>query len=501
MSRGAPFQVPSVAVAGAGLAGLGAAWALRERGWRVLMLEAGPEVGGVVRSTRVDTALGPLAIERGPQTLSTRDPELTGFFREVGLDETMVEADAAGGLRYVVHAGRPVPVPHDPATFLLSPLLSARGKLRLVSELFQGRSRVGRGPGDEPTVPPPVEPMDESVASFVRRRFGDELLDRLVDPFVSGVFAGDPETLALGAIFPELVEAERTHGSVTRGMLARARASRRDRGNAPRHRARIVSFEGGLQAWPRRVAAAIEGGGLAAGEVRLDAPVERVAAAGGSGGPGPGTRWRVSWGGTAGGEAVVDAVVLATPAQVSAHLVREVDSDAAAALQGIGYAPVSVIHAAWPRDRVRHPIDGFGLLSPSVEGRRLLGSLWPGTVFPGRVPRNVVLTANFVGGARTPDRAALPDEALVDLVTAELAELIGTEGPPAFAAVSRWPEAIPQYLAGHGGRIERIAAAEARHPGLVLAGNWRGGVSLGASWTGGIAAGVRLAEALPGRAR
>jgi protoporphyrinogen/coproporphyrinogen III oxidase len=481
----------TVAVVGAGLAGLAAGWALRERGWRVLVLEAAPEVGGVVRSVSMTSPMGEVRVERGPQTLSTRDPELVRFFRDVGLDDEMIEADAAGGIRYVVREGRPVPVPRGPGAFLSTPLLSGRSKLRLLSEPFRGRKSRGGRPG--------TDPMDESVAAFVRRRFDEELLDRLVDPFVSGVFAGDPETLALGAVFPELVEAELEYGSVVRGMLARARVARAARGDASRPRNRIVSFEGGLQAWPRRVAQAIEADGTHAGHVRVDAPVEAVFPPGVEGRGAHGRSdggWRVRWGGPAPGEAAVDGVVLATPAAVSAHLLHDVDPHAAAALAAILYAPVSVVHAGWPRNRVRHPVDGFGLLAPSVEARRILGSLWPGTLFPGRVPANFVLTANFVGGARTPERANLDDARLVDLVSAELAELIGAEGPPLVSMVSRWPEAIPQYEAGHGGRVAEVSAAEERHRGLVLAGSWRGGVSLGATWSGGLATGVRLAESV-----
>jgi protoporphyrinogen/coproporphyrinogen III oxidase len=460
----------TAAVVGAGLAGLAAAWTLREEGWRVVVLEAGPEVGGVVRSESVATPFGALVVERGPQTLSTRDPELLELFAAVRLADRILDADASGGVRYVVRGGRPVRVPHGPGSLLATPLLSPGGKLRLLSEPLRGRRGGGGGGAD---------PMDESVASFVRRRFGTELLDRLVDPFVSGVFAGDPETLALGAVFPDLVRAEQEHGSVLLGML-RARDRAPQRGSRPR--GRIVSFEGGLQAWPRRVAEAIEGGTGpgAPGRIHLGAPVVELAARG--------PRWSVRWEGPEPGRAEVDAVVLATPAEATARLLHPVDPAASEALSGIRYAPVTVVHAAWPRDRVRHPIDGFGLLVPSMEGRRILGSLWPGTLFPGRVPPGLVLTANFVGGARTPELAALPDAELEGLVQEELSSLIGAEGPPAFTLVTRWPGAIPQYRAGHGRRVSAVAAAESRHPGLALAGSWRGGVSLGATWQGGVAA-------------
>jgi len=475
-----------VVVVGGGVAGLGAAWALHRAGVPVQLLEAGSEVGGVVRSRAGweagDPAVAPrgpedLPLEFGPQTLSTRDPELLRAFRELGLEDRMRKADAAGGRRYVVQNGRPVAVPHGPGDFLASPLLSASAKLRLLGEPFRRR---GQGHG--------TAALDESVASFVRRRFGPEVLDRLVDPFVSGVFAGDPEKLALGAVFPDLVRAEASHGSVVRGMMAQARAARRERGGEPRTPSSILSFRGGLQSWPLAVAEA-----LGPGAVRRSARVVAVerASEGRDG-------WRVAWEEPSGSGSSVTrreiragAVVLATPAPASARLLRTLDPGAAEALAGIPYAPVSVVHLVWPRSAVAHPVDGFGVLVPSGEGRRILGSLWPGTLFPGRIPEDLVVTANFVGGARTPERAHLADEEMLAMVREELGDLLGVRGEPVLGRVQRWPEAIPQYVAGHAGRVEEVARAEDRLPGLFLAGNWRSGVSLGAAWTSGIEAGGR----------
>jgi protoporphyrinogen/coproporphyrinogen III oxidase len=497
-----------VVVVGGGVAGLGAAWALHREGVRVHLLEAGAEVGGVVNSRAGWEADAPseppgpgrsgagprdlegLPLEFGPQTLSTRDPELLRAFRELGLDHRMVEADAAGGRRYVVHAGQPVAVPHGPADFLTSPLLSASAKFRLLGEPFRGRSGPSAAGGGDDAA------LDESVASFVRRRFGPEVLDRLVDPFVSGVFAGDPERLALGAVFPDLVRAEASHGSVVRGMLSRARATRRERSGVPRTPSRILTFRGGLQSWPLAVAEA-----LGPGAVRRGARVVALA-------PEPGDRggWRVTWEDAEAGapsgvrqEIRARAVVLATPAPASARLLRELDPEGAEALAGIPYAPVSVVHVVWPRASVAHPVDGFGVLVPSLEGRRILGSLWPGTLFPGRVPEDLVVTANFVGGARTPERAHLPDPELLAMVRGELGDLLGARGEPVLERVRRWPEAIPQYVAGHSRRVDAISRAEERLPGLVLAGNWRSGVSLGAAWTSGTEAGARVGAAAEAR--
>jgi len=465
---------------------MGAAWALHRAGVSVRVLEAGPAVGGVVRSLRVGglTSGGALhgspevapadasgegeglLLELGPQTLSTRDPALLEALRSLGLDAGMLEADSAGGRRYVVHRGVPLAVPHSPGGLVTTRLLSPGAKLRLLSEPF--RPRGGRD--------------DESLADFVRRRLGPQVLERLVDPFVSGVFAGDPETLALGAIFPELAEAESRHGSLFRGMLARSRRARADRQGAPRPGSRILSFEEGLQSWPRAVARLLGAEGL-----ELDAPVRSLARDTATG------NWHLT---SDGGEIRARALILATPAPAAAALVDALDSEAAQALRGIPYAPITVVHLAWPRSSVAHPLDGFGALIPSAEGRRVLGSLWPGTLFPSRISGDLALTANFVGGARTPDRAALPDGELLTLVMEELEALLGARGIPFLSRITRWPQAIPQYVEGHGDRLAAVGRLEGRASGLRLVGNWRGGVSLGAVWSGGVAAGRATASGL-----
>jgi oxygen-dependent protoporphyrinogen oxidase len=497
-------------VVGGGMAGMGAAWAFHQAGVPVEVVEAAPEVGGAVRSVLVPLpgGGGEILLELGPQTLSTGDPELLSTLEALGLGpESQLQADPSGARRYIVHRGRPAALPGGIGSLATTPLLSAGARLRLLAEPFRGSPGAGsRDP-------------DESVASFVRRRLGPEVLDRFVDPFVSGVFAGDPEELALAAVLPELARLEEEHGSLVRGFLARGMASRRgarrrngeggaegegdvdgegreaggredrrgrgagrDRtGSRPGTRPTILSFEGGLQAWPRAVAARVP--------VRRDTRVIELT-------PLPAGGWRLGLRGPGAAAADLEAegVVLATPAAVSSGLVEPLSARGSEALARIPYAPVTLVHLAWDRSSVAHPLDGFGLLAPSSEGRRLLGSLWPGTLFPRRLPPGWVLTANFVGGARTPERAHLPDDALVALVEGELAELLGVNAPPRLRRVTRWPRAIPQYTAGHHRRIEAVASMEADHPGLVLAGNWRGGVSLAAAWHGGREAARRLVE-------
>jgi protoporphyrinogen/coproporphyrinogen III oxidase len=498
-----------VVVIGGGITGMGAAWRLHSLGVPVVVLEAGARVGGVVESRRTE---GGVPLELGPQTLSTRDPDLLADLDALGLRAQMHEADPAGGRRYIVHEGRPALLPVGPLGFLSTPLLSWGAKIRALAEPVRGRNggakRVMPGtpdlrPGVRPDLMPNVvlDPMDESVASFVTRRFGPEVLDRFVDPFVSGVYAGDPEALAMGALFPSVVEAEQRAGSVVRGLLfgkrrEKARETGRGKGRGqgrqkgrgqPRPRRKILWFDGGLSAWPGAVAARLGVLGAEASDpmtpgVRLSSPVTSIA-------PAPCGGWTVRWGQH---ELTTSGVVLAVPAPAAARLLPRGFEDGIQALGEIPHAPVDVVHLVWPRGALRHPMDGFGLLAPSGEGRAILGSLWPSSLFP-RAFREVSVLANFLGGARrahpTPD-----PETLLESAEREIRDLLGGGTAPLLRSVRQWSLGIPQYVAGHRGRMAALADVEGRAPGLALAGSYRGGVSLGDCWANGKKAAERVAR-------
>jgi oxygen-dependent protoporphyrinogen oxidase len=451
---GSSRPVWPVAVLGGGLTGLTAAWHLRRQGLAVTVLEAGDTPGGAMASVRD----GDWLIETGPNTLFENSAEIRSFVESLGLGTRRLEAAPTARRRYVVRRGAPVALPGSPLTFATSPLLSWPAKLNLIGEPF-------RRPA-----PPDVE---ESVAQFVTRRLGREFLDYIVNPFVAGVFAGSPAELSVRHAFPKLHALEQEHGSLARGSLARRNASGGPRGS-------MISFPDGLAEMPRALARSL------GSDLRLNHRVVSVHRAG--------STWQVAF--LKNGvrhEENFAAVICALPPPVLAALDFSgvPAAEKLGQLQEIPLPPVASVFLGYRRADVAHPLDGFGLLTPAVEQRRVLGTLFSSTLFPGRAPKDHVALTTFVGGTRQPELARATDVELVASVRAELASLLGVSGDPVKIRVQRWPRAIAQYTVGFQRFKDACTAAEAGAPGLFIGGTCRDGVSL----SNCITAGHRLADA------
>ena len=456
---------PSAAVVGAGVAGLAAAWRLRRAGVSVRVYEAGARAGGVIRTERA----GGFLAEHGPNSMAHPSARVRELLREAGLAEHALGVSPAAKKRYVVRRGRPEPVPLTPPALLTTRLLSVRGRLRVMRE---------------PWIAPAPRGHDESVAEMARRRLGPEALDYLIDPFVTGIYAGDAERLSARHAVPRLKALEDAHGSLLRGMIAAARA--RKTAEAPVGPP-IFSFVAGMEEIPRALAAGL------GGVLHLSRPVRairrNVDTSSARGLEGSDDGWTVI--DAAGEEAAFDALVLAAPAHALRSIPIEspgVDLSFAGAVE---HAPIAVVTLGFRRADVAHPLDGFGMLVPRVERRAVLGVLFSSTMFEGRAPEGHVSLAAFVGGTRHPELAALSEDRLTDLVRAELSALLGAGGAPSFAHVVAWPRGIPQYVVGHGEVQRRADEAERAAPGLFLAGSWRSGVSVGDS----LASGLHAADA------
>lgn len=433
-----------VIVIGGGISGLATAFGLQQKALRVAVLEAAPRAGGVIASRRRDGLL----YETGPNSTLDTTPLVNELLAEVGLAGERADARPAASIRYIIRGGKPIALPTSPGAFLTTPAFSLAAKLRLVRELFIA-----------PT-PPGVE---ESIAAFVRRRLGNEFLDYAIDPFVAGIYAGDPEQISVPAAFPRLLALEQKYGGLIKGQILGARERKKNK-EVAKNTAKTFSFRNGMQTLTDGVA-----GKLA--RIECGVRVRRVARDDDG-------AFRVE--GDKDGTPVVRrarAVVVATPAYAAADIVREIAPDAGAALASIDYAPVAVVAAAFRRAEVAHSCEGFGFLVPRKEQRRILGSLFSTSMFDNRGPAGMILLTTFAGGRRNPEVAALPDDAVAQLVQTELHALIGA-GTPIWTEVVRWPRAIPQYNLGHLDRIARVTAAEQANPGLAFCANYKGGVSV-----------------------
>jgi oxygen-dependent protoporphyrinogen oxidase len=420
-------------VVGAGISGLAAAFRLARGGLRVAVLEAAERVGGAIETF----SDGAWRFEMGPNTVVESDESVGRLIRDAGLEGEKIAASPSAKRRYLYKGSQLVPLPGGPGGLLKTPLFSAGAKLRLLREPWIGRAPEG---------------SEESIAQLVRRRLGAEILDYAVGPFVSGVYAGDPERLSARWAVPKIHALEREHGSLIRAALARRK------GPAPG--GAMISFREGLAELPRRLAREI-------GDIRTGVAARQIVRAGNG--------FRVE---TSAGPVEAARVVLAVPADVAARLLEEATSGASLPLAEVPYAAVAVVSLGWRREDVGHPLDGFGFLAPRKEGLRLLGCLFPSQIFPGRAPEGHVALAAFGGGRTDPELAGWDEDRIAATVIAELRGPLRLRGEPAFRLVRRWPRAIPQYELGHGRFVERAREIERSLPGLHLAGNFLGGISV-----------------------
>jgi oxygen-dependent protoporphyrinogen oxidase len=439
----------SVAIIGAGITGLVAAFSLQRKGVNVTVYEAGARAGGVIQSARNDGFLA----ESGPNTILETSREIPRLISELNLESRRLYTNPEAKSRFVVRGGKPLAMPPSPPRIFISPLLSLKSKLALLREPF---------------VPPRRDGQEETVAEFVTRRLNREFLERLVDALVGGVYAGNPERLSLQHALPRLAQVEAKYGSLIKGQFLGAR-DRKKTGEIARDRAPGFSFDEGLQVLPDTLAAQL------GNALKLNAPVKRIVRVG--------DRWRV----TAGNEqSEFSAVVycgtsyrlaeleIAAPAPIDVSIFSQ-----------IHYARVASVVLGFRREDVAHPCQGFGMLIPKVEGFKILGAIFSSSLFPNRVPAGHVLLTSYVGGERNPELAGLKPDELVRLTCDDLGLLLGVKGAPVFRQTVLYPRAIPQYNLGYGKFKNLLDEIESNAPGLYFAGHYRDGVSLADSIVSG----------------
>ncbi|MCX5795557.1 MAG: protoporphyrinogen oxidase [Elusimicrobia bacterium] len=444
-----------IAIVGGGISGLATAHHLRQglqaagRAAELVIFEARGSPGGTMRTSRRQGFI----MEWGPNGFLTNKPYSLELARELGMEGRLLRSSDLARKRFVFSGGRLHRLPETPGAFLGSDLLSVPGRLRVLAEPFIAPDRSG---------------ADESVADFARRRLGSEAMEKLIEPMTAGVFAGNPDQLSLASCFPRIRELEARYGGLVKAML-RLRWERLRKGAQAEMSAGpggvLTSFDTGVQALVEVLA------GNFSKELQLGAEVVAVGRRG--------SKFQLAVKYAEGrSESEADAVVVAAPAYAAGVLLRGLDGALAAELAGIPYAPVAVVALAYEAGDLGAGLDGFGFLVPRLEGRRILGALWDSSVFPNRAPQGKALIRVMVGGARQPELARLPEAELLALVRGELKELIGVSAQPVLERVFFHERGIPQYLKGHGQRLDRIAKRLDGLPGLQLNSNAYRGVSL-----------------------
>jgi protoporphyrinogen/coproporphyrinogen III oxidase len=444
--------VTRVVVAGGGISGLTLAFELVRRRTNtdpihVIVLEASARTGGNLRTEHEDGFI----CEYGPNGFLDNAPDTLALVRTLALQDRLLVSSEAARRRFVYHDGRLHPLPENPLSFLASPLLPISGRLRVLAEPFAPRRPEG----------------DETIHAFASRRIGREAAEMLIDPMVSGVFAGNAAALSLRACFPKMWQMESEHGGLVRALIANRRKSSAPASPVGGTVGRLTSFTGGVQDLVQALTGALSG------HVRTGERVSAVLRQAEEGVP-----WRVI---TERGDALdAEVVVLSCGASAAAAAVENLDATLAATLRHIPAAPIVVVALGYERASLGHALDGFGFLIPRREGLRVLGVLWDSSIFPNRAAGSRALMRVMLGGAHDPGAVTLEDDELVRLAREGLQQSMGVVASPAWRRVIRHDLGIPQYTVGHLDRLASIDERLAHHSGLLVAGNSYRGVSINA---------------------
>jgi len=472
-----------VAVIGGGISGLAAAYTLaraRRAGAPIeeMLIEASPWLGGVVRTETLDG----FVIEAGPDSFLAEKPQAAAMARELGMGDDLMGSNDQARRTYILHRGRLLPLP-DGLMFLVptrlwpmmtTKLLPLSAKLAAAWELFSS--------------PPASDEGDESVASFVKRHFGEAMVENIADPLLAGVYGGDSAALSVRSVLPRFWEMERQHGSLTRATIEamrkrRAASTMNDvpgvdsagTGNAPPRKLPLfMTLKGGLQQMTEKLVAQVE-------RYRIFLRRRVLALEFAPGGPGGATdscsrRFQIACEGDKAFGA--DAVVVAVPAHLAGGLVSSLNHRLGELLDGIPYSSSMTVSLGF-NERAKAALPaGFGFLVPRKERRRMLACTFVHAKFNHRTPEGKAMLRCFLGGARDPDVLGLSDEEVVALVRRELKEILKFTAEPLFIRVHRWPASMAQYPVGHGGRVSAIEERLQNLPGLYLAGNAYSGIGI-----------------------
>jgi len=426
----------STAILGAGITGLNTAYALQKKGIDVTIYEKENHAGGVIQTQPQNDWL----VEKGPNTMLVRDQQIWDLLDELGLTNQILKPGPEAKKRYIIRNKKLCPAPMSLTDFLKTDLFSTQAKFRLLKEPFI----------EAPSVD------DESIADFIHRRLGSEPLDYAANPFVSGIYAGDPDALSIKHTFGSLFEMEQEFGSITKGFF------KRDKKKSSAQKA-LISFKNGMQSLPNALHKKLEH------SIQLNSSVQDISTSK------SGWTIRLDSGQQKNHKSVVSTI---PPFNLAKIWHSDYSHQPINKLTEISYAPMSVLGLGFKREQINHPLDGFGMLIPEVEPFTLLGGLFSSSLFPNRAPENHALLTCFIGGDRHPKLAGRSTEKLLAEVMPQLRKLLDVDGRPVFQQHAYWPKAIPQYRVGYDEHLAAMDEVEQSNPGFFLAGNYRGGVSV-----------------------
>jgi protoporphyrinogen/coproporphyrinogen III oxidase len=424
-----------VIVIGAGISGLTTAHNLLSRGYNVQVLERQVNIGGNATSERFDGFL----MEHGPTTMNAAMPGAMSFVHSLQLDQSRVDLGPNVIKRYLRDEHGLHGISTHPLGFFLSGYLSPAGRLSMLAEILRPRKKDGN---------------EESIYDFATRRFGRQFADKVIDPMVAGIFMGDAKALSINSAFPRLLNLEQKFGSITRGVIAARRGSEPGR--------QLFSWPQGIGTLPKSIAGALKQ------SIRTNTAVTKISR----------TPSGYDVHTARSGTLRAPVIVLAVQPHVSASLLEALEPTTATALNDIQAPPIGVVFAGYHKSQVSHSLDGLGFLSTSLENKIISGAQFSSTMFTGRAPEAHVAISCYVGGARNPKAAVLPEQELSNAVHKELSELLGIKGDPVVSRTKYWPRGLPHYTLGHDTRKQTIESANQRLPGLYLTGNYLRGVSV-----------------------
>ena len=435
-----------IVLLGAGISGLTAAYLLDKEGFDVTVLEKKNEPGGSIETVFEKGYL----FDRGPNSGLETTPLIEQIVKDLNLENQFVYANQKGNKRYILRNDVLHPLPMNPKSFFKSRLFSTRGKFRLFAEPFIGRSKDG---------------YYQSIADFVKRRLGQEFLDYAINPFVAGVYAGNPEDLSVKSAFPKLYALEEKYGGLIKGTIKSIK-ERKNRPEKSKQDAKMFSFNNGMQVFPKAIADYL-------GEkIHMNSEVSSVEKV-------P-SGYKINYSDAGVSSSLNCNYVISTiPAYSASTLFDQFDAVLADHLNKIYYPPVLVLYIAYDTKDIGQPLDGFGFLIPAKEKKSFLGAIWSSVLFPNRAGEDKASFTLFIGGARDPEVGSYDKEFLIKRVRNEFETLMRIVGEPRFLSYKFWPKAIPQYNLGYVEHENYFDKFEKEHPGILLAGNYREGISVG----------------------